>query len=180
MAFQAHIAIKGTRQGQFKGEGIQKARKDKWCPVLSFSQGISAPKDVATGQASGKRQWKPVKIIKEWGAASPQALLAAVTNEVLPTVNIEFTKTDATGKEYVYQTIALTNATLASIRRFSGGATPSATLEGDTERADAGSSRHTMANSTMECEEWTFTFQKIEVTDNDGKTSFGDDWAATT
>ena len=36
---------------------------------LSFKQ---VPRDIATGQASGKRMYKPVKIIKEWGAASPQ------------------------------------------------------------------------------------------------------------
>jgi hypothetical protein len=33
---------------------------------------VVAPRDLATGMASGKRQYAPVKIIKEWGAASPQ------------------------------------------------------------------------------------------------------------
>ncbi|MEP6982183.1 MAG: hypothetical protein ABI853_00885 [Sphingomicrobium sp.] len=33
---------------------------------------VVAPRDSATGMASGKRQYAPVKIIKEWGAASPQ------------------------------------------------------------------------------------------------------------
>ena len=28
-------------------------------------------RDLATGQASGKRQHKPVHVVKEWGAASP-------------------------------------------------------------------------------------------------------------
>ena len=28
-------------------------------------------RDVATGQASGKRQHKPISVVKEWGAASP-------------------------------------------------------------------------------------------------------------
>src|SRR5215472_464779 len=101
MAFQAHVSIKGKKQGQFKGEGIQDKRKDKWIPVLSFAQEVVSPRDLATGQASGKRQWKPVKITKEWGAADPQIFAACVTNEVLPEVVFEFTKTNPSGEEYV-------------------------------------------------------------------------------
>jgi type VI secretion system secreted protein Hcp len=168
MAFQAHIAVKGKKQGQFKGEGIQDKRKDKWMPVLSFSNGIVSPRDIATGQPSGKRQWAVVKITKEWGAASPQGLQACSTNEVLPEVDIEFTKTNPNGEEYVYQTITLTDATLSQIRRFTG------------DDNSESSSRHTSAEDTMEVEEWSFTFRKIEVADNDGKTSFMDDWSATT
>jgi hypothetical protein len=41
MAFQAHVSIKGNKQGQFKGEGTQDKRKDKWIPVLAFQMGYS-------------------------------------------------------------------------------------------------------------------------------------------
>jgi type VI secretion system secreted protein Hcp len=169
MAFQAHIAIKGKKTGQYKGEGIQDKRKDKWIPVLCFNNEIVAPRDAATGQASGKRQWKPVKVVKEWGAASPQALQSCSTNEVLTEVDLEFTKTNPNGEEYVYQTIKLTDATIAQVRRFTG-----------SEEGAEGTSRHSSAEDTMELEEWSFTFRKIEVEDKDGKTSFMDDWAATT
>lgn len=30
-----------------------------------------ASRDVATGQATGKRQWGPITIVKEWGSAPP-------------------------------------------------------------------------------------------------------------
>jgi len=33
---------------------------------------VKSPRDVATGQASGKRMHKPFIITKEWGASSPQ------------------------------------------------------------------------------------------------------------
>ena len=39
-------------------------------PALRFSFALASPRDAATGQASGKRQWKPVTIVKEWGAVS--------------------------------------------------------------------------------------------------------------
>ena len=169
MAFQAHIAVKGTKQGQFKGEGIQDKRKDKWMPVLSCNMGIKSPRDIATGQASGKRQYSPVTIVKEWGAASPQLLQACSTNEVLTEVNIEFSKTNKNGEEYVYQTIKLTNATVSDVQRYTG----------DDGTEGASSSKHTSAVDTMELEKVAFTFQKIEVSDNDGKTTYLDDWADT-
>ena len=31
-----------------------------------------APRDAASGMATGRRQYAPVRIVKEWGAASPQ------------------------------------------------------------------------------------------------------------
>ena len=45
MALQAWIAVKGTKQGQFKGEAAAAARRDKWMAVLAFTMvglGVSA------------------------------------------------------------------------------------------------------------------------------------------
>lgn len=39
---------------------------------LTSASYVIAPRDSATGMATGKRQYAPVKITKEWGAASPQ------------------------------------------------------------------------------------------------------------
>jgi hypothetical protein len=33
---------------------------------------VVSPRDSATGMATGKRQYAPIKIVKEWGAASPE------------------------------------------------------------------------------------------------------------
>jgi type VI secretion system secreted protein Hcp len=83
MAFQPYMSVKGARQGQFKGEALQQQRKDKWIPVLALNMSLKSPHDAATGQPSGKRQYEPVAIVKEWGAASPQGLTACATNENL-------------------------------------------------------------------------------------------------
>jgi type VI secretion system secreted protein Hcp len=168
MAYQARIKIKGTKQGQFKGEGIQTSAGQNWIPVLAFSNEVQSPRDIATGMASGKRQWSPVKIVKEWGASSPQALQACATNETLTEVDIEFIKVKDDGTEYTYQTLTLSNASLASVRRFTGNST-----------TGESSSRHTSATDTMELEEWSMTFQKIELDDKDASTSMADDWTTT-
>jgi type VI secretion system secreted protein Hcp len=172
MAFPGYLSVKGAKQGQFKGESTRPSRKD-WIPILAFDMSVESPRDAATGQASGKRQYKPVKITKEWGEASPQGLAACATNEVLSMVTLEFSRIDQDGKEYTYQTVKLTNATISGVFR-SKGEPP--------EVADVPSSdlhpEHSGSQDTHELEEWDFVFQKIEVTDNDGGTTFVDDWTA--
>ena len=170
MALQAWIAVKGSKQGQFKSETIAAKRRDKWMPVLAFTMGVTSPHDPASGQISGKRQHQPVTIVKAWGAASPQGLIAIAANEVLTEVDLEFTRASTIGEEVVYQTVKLSNASFSQIARFTDPADGTANT----------SSGPAVATDMLELERWSFTFQKIEVTDNDGKTTFDDSWSATT
>ena len=50
--------------------------------VSSSSYQIVSPRDVATGQSSGKRMHKPFVITKEWGAAPPQLSAMKPTYDV--------------------------------------------------------------------------------------------------
>jgi hypothetical protein len=52
------------------------------------------------------------------GAASPQILQAAATNEILTAVSLRFVPTTSTGVEETLQTITLTNATISEVRRY--------------------------------------------------------------
>ena len=105
--------------------------------------------------AAGKRMHSPVIFTKQWGAASPQLFQAAVTNEVLKSVLFEFLATDKAGKEHVFETVKLTNATVSDLRR---------SLD-----------EHT-AEGARGIDQVALVFQKIEIADNDGKTAAGDDW----
>jgi len=160
MAFPAFFTVKGSRQGQFKGEA-KEVRHVGWMTVVSFAMELQSPRDAATGQATGRRIWKPIKVVKEWDAASPQGLTACATNELLTEVIFEFNRTSENGEEYVFQTVKLTDATISDILRFTGepGGKP------------------TSWEHSEELEEWSFTFRKIEITDVDGATMFTDDWA---
>jgi len=171
MALQAWISVKGAKQGQFKGEATAAKRHDKWMPVLAFTMGVISPRDPASGLPTGKRQHQPLTIVKPWGAASPQGLTACASNEVLSEVAIEFTRQTTTGTEVVYQTVRLTNAGFSQVARFTG--RPDGA-------EDTPASGHSGTTDLMELERWAFTFQKIEVHDNDGNTSFDDTWTATT
>jgi type VI secretion system secreted protein Hcp len=160
MAYEFYITIEGTRQGKFKGESPRAAHKEK-IPGLQFSYGVQAPRDVATGMASGKRQHAPVVAVKEVGASSPQLFQACTTNEVLKSVLFEFVRTTKEGKEEVYFAIKLTNATVASVKQYT-----------------AGSAKHSDATDVHELEEAAFTFERVDMEHRVAKTSASDDWAA--
>lgn len=52
--------------------------------IQSFSWGVSSPRDVATGQSSGKRQHKPFTITKELDKSSPLLAKAVATGQHIP------------------------------------------------------------------------------------------------
>jgi type VI secretion system secreted protein Hcp len=137
VAIQAHggAAIKG-------GDGTQTT-----IDVLEFEQGIVSPRDVASGQASGKRQYKPIKIVKQVDASTPRLLQACATNEVLPTVQFVFRPPGASADQLK---VTLTDASCADLT--------------DT------------TVSSQELETIHFTFRKIVVEHLIGKTLFADDW----
>ena len=159
MAIQAYVKVKGAKQGQFKGGGVQKAASGAGIPVLRFASAATAARDLSSGTATGKRHWQPVRMTKQWDAASPQLLQALTTNEQLPSVVFEFFRPDTAGKEQLHYRITLQNAFVASI-------SSSLDLTGPTGAAYAG----------HELEEVEFTFQSILVEDVVGKTTASDDW----
>lgn len=158
MAYEFYVTIEGTKQGKFKGESVRE-RKAERLSGISFHYSVSSPRDVATGQASGKRQHQPVSFVKEWGAATPQLFQAAVTNEVLKTVLFEFVKTNENGEEYVFHTVKLTNASINQIDQY---------IDGEPEPP---------ADSRA-LERVALAFQRIEIQNADGKTMATDDWAS--
>lgn len=163
MAYEFYVTIEGTKQGKFKGESIREKHKEK-IAGLSYSHEINSPRDVASGQAAGKRQHFPIKITKEWGPATPQIFQALTTNEVLKSVLFEFIKTTPEGEETIYHTIKLVNATVSNVRQVTG--------KGES----AESSKTTSTWDTHELEEVSFTYQRIEVENKTGKTMAFDDW----
>ena len=163
MSFHAQVSIKGRKQGQFKGEGFQSKRGNKWIPILAFGYAVQSPRDLATGQATGKRQHKPVVVTKAWGAATPQLFQALTTNEILDSVDIEFFKVNPNGEEYLYHTVKLTNASIVEIKQY-------------TREYELESAGHPEGVDPVELEDVSFTFQKIEIENKDGKTTTVDDW----
>lgn len=152
-----YVTIKGSRQGSFKGE-LSGANHREQLAGLRFSLQVSAARDASSGQASGKRQYSTVLFTKEWGAASPQILSAMTSNEVLQNVDFEFVRTNPMGQEYIFETVRLTQASITGVRRYLG-------VPGDGDPVDP-----------RPLEDISLTFRKIEITNNEAKTAFSDDW----
>lgn len=117
-AQEFYVSITGVKQGPFKGEVTKKGLEGK-IAGLSFDYAVVSPRDVATGQATGKRQHKPIRIKKVWGASSTQLFTALTMNESLSAVVIDFFSTDQTGMVVLDHTIKLTNAFISSIEHNS-------------------------------------------------------------
>ena len=147
------VQVTGQIQGQFKGESTRKGFENKFMG-LSFDQEVVSPRDTATGQATGKRTFKPIRIKKAWGPASPQFYAALMKNELL-TVVMDFFATDASGLIVLDHTIKLSGA---SVARYTSSADVSTT-----------------APQTDVIE---LVYQQIEISDHRTKTSVTDSWVA--
>ena len=93
------LAVTGARQGSFSSTPI---------PISGVSHEIVSPRDPASGQASGKRQHKPLIIVKQLDKTTPLLLNALVSNENLTSVLIGLLRN---GQQVA--TIKLTNASIA-------------------------------------------------------------------
>jgi type VI secretion system secreted protein Hcp len=150
------LTIEGMKQGKIKGEPGLGER----ILVLRVSYEVTAPRDMATGQASGKRQHGQVLVVKDWGAASPQLLQALAQNETLKSVLIEFFRTGAGGQEEATEIMRLTDATISKMKM----------TVSDASSGDGPAGRL--------IDEVYLTFRKIEITHPAAKTIFSDDWLA--
>ena len=151
-----YVTIEGSKQGKLEGES-QLDRKSDRLTGISFHYAVSSPRDVASGQATGRRQHQPIVFTKQWGAASPQLFQALVTNEVLKSVAFEFVEPGVEGeKPTTFQTITLANAQVTQIEQY---------INGEPEPpADP-----------RALERISLSFQRIEITNVAGGTTAVDD-----
>ena len=154
------MRVKGNVQGDFKGESLSKAWQD-WIPSFSYNSELIAPRDIASGLATGKRMYKPITIVKEWGDATPQFYTALATNEILKLVEFDFVKKNMIGQEYVYFKITLTNALVSDTRMFKN-------MQVNTQNSGY--------NELPELQEVSFTFQSIKIESLHANVLFMDTW----
>jgi len=143
------VEVKGQHTGQFKGETNDTRHANQFA-AFRFHSTVTEPTSAATGQPSGRTQFDGVTITKAFGASDPQFINSAATAESL-SVKMHFVATRPDGSVKEYQTVTLTNALATKVER--------STIVLD----DA-------AKTNMFADEITFTFQKMELEDEDGHT----------
>jgi type VI secretion system secreted protein Hcp len=142
-------------KGSFKGSAVQKGREGA-VVVLAFEHTVTAPRDPASGQATGRRQHKPLVFTKGMDASSVAFHQALTNNEKLKEVVLEFWQASPKGTEVKAYTITLKNAFVSSVRQ----------LMPNKESA-----------SVQPYEEVSLTYESITWTFTDGGASTSDTWA---
>ena len=160
MALNSYLQLKGEKQGDIKGSVTQKGRAGK-IMVIAFNHEVQSPRDVATGQATGKRMHKPFVITKEIDKSSPLLYTALANNENIISWELQCFAAKSTGVEVNHYTVRLTNAKIVDIRSI-------------------------MLNNKVPenikmplMEEVGFVYEKIEWTWVDGGITATDDWLIT-
>lgn len=152
-AARVYAKVTARTQGVIAGDSTARGH-EHWIAGTGFDYEVVSPRDVATGQPSGKRQHRPVTLTAQWSAASPLLFQALVTNEVLTSVVFEFPAARADGAEVIAERITLTNASISDFRH---GLDPTAGNRVD---------------------RISFTFQKITIEDLLTARVAGDNWSA--
>lgn len=121
-------------------------------PVIEVRHTLVSPRDVQTGQATGKRRHEPITVVKEVDRSSPVLIHAWVRNDVLPTWKLDVLATDQFGRRRPAYTIELRGAAVSQVALT----TPEA--------------------PGLPHEAVSFVYQAITWTFHDGRTSATDDW----
>jgi type VI secretion system secreted protein Hcp len=147
-----YLKVKGSKQGDIKGDVTEKG-KEGLIKTISFSHEVTTPRDAATGQASGKRQHKPVTILKEIDKSTPLLMAALTKNENLSEVTLSIYRpsTKTAGTNELWYTIELKDVVISGI---------STSWDNDKKQSR---------------EEVSFTYQKIKWTFAEGNVTFEDD-----
>lgn len=168
MAEPVYLFAKGEKQGDFKSDFTVKHKMvEGGIPILTFANEVLAPRDIATGQASGRRQYKPLLFTKQLDSTSPMWWKAISENEKLTTVEFRFFRIQKTGQMEMYFKILLEGANLASMKMIQA------------TESEGGESAKTSAGAGIYAarEEISVTFEKITWEHLIAKKMATDDWA---
>ncbi len=161
MALQADLTLAGETQGNIEGENTQDQGRENTIVIIGFSHSINSPRDVAHGQATGKRQHKPITLTKEFDKSSPLLYQVLATNETINVFKLRFWRPSRKGAEEHYFTIELEDATISEIR------------------AEQLNSRYADNRVHREREHVSFTYRRITWTYEIGGITAMDDWNIT-
>jgi type VI secretion system secreted protein Hcp len=144
----AYIKIEGI-----DGESTRVGTKG-WIEISEFTHSVKSPRDAASGQATGRRQYEPIIIRKSIDKSSPLLAKAIATNQVIPSLTVEMYRESPTrsGRQEAYMRYELKNVMVSSFQQ--GGV--------DTD------------GNPME--EVSFNFEKVTWTYLPTNTTASDDW----
>lgn len=88
--------------------------------VFGFGHSVTIPTDPQSGQPTGTRVHRPLRIFKAFDNSSPRLYQALVTGELLPQVVVRFWRQNPSGALEHYYTIALEDALISDMTAAAG------------------------------------------------------------
>jgi len=76
----AYLSVRTKRAGELKGEASAKGHEN-WIEVHGFQFGVAASSAIGSGQATGRRQYKHLVVVKRLDSSSTSLLSALATND---------------------------------------------------------------------------------------------------
>ena len=168
MSYEGYGKCKFDKQGASAGTSPRDSHKDEF-PVLKFQYEVLAAFDVSTNKAKGKRQHKNIILTKEWDATTVQFWSACTSNEKISSFDISFFQKDKAGKDEHYYHFTLTDAHIVKIRYYTGT---------DSDEATGANAKSPGMYDTMELEDISISFRKIQVEHKLANKVAIDDWNA--
>jgi type VI secretion system secreted protein Hcp len=161
MAIDMFLEVEDTKAGKIKGEA-KKPQEDK-IVILNYIFHVDAPRDIASGAASGKRRHYPLRVTKLVDMSSPALFQALTTNSVIKKAILTVRRGTTTAGKFDDVIYTLTNGGVTNIET---GIDVGLTDDDDNE-----------ATQKRNTEVVEFTYQKIEIEHVISKITASDDWA---
>jgi type VI secretion system secreted protein Hcp len=126
MALPAYMRIVGTKQGEITkdasspesvGSNHEKTHVDQ-IKVLAFDHTVEVPRDAISGQTTGLRVHKALRITKQFDKTSPLLMEALTTGEILTEVETFWYRAQPEGGQQLYYRIGLENARIIRIHDY--------------------------------------------------------------
>ena len=106
------MTVVGKIQGQFTGEN-----NTTRIEVTGFEFELNSPRDLSTGQATGRRIRMPIMVQKLTSPSSIQFFKALTTNEQITSVTLEVYRPSASGSSSLDYKIVLNNASISYFKQ---------------------------------------------------------------
>jgi type VI secretion system secreted protein Hcp len=156
--------VSAALNAYFKADGISgDSTRTGWQDYLEvngFSHEVIAPIDAQSGQATGKRQHKPFKILKEISKNSPQFETFLISGRPIANAELKLLRASQTGQEENYYIYKFKGVRIISVRDWMAN------------NNDPNAVRY------PHLQEITFVYQSIEWQSLPDGTSALDDWSA--
>ena len=116
-----YMSVEGTNQGLISSNASpgNEGHEDE-ITVFGFGHSVTIPTDPQTGQPTGQRTHRPLRIFKTFDNSSPRLYQALVTGERLTEVVIRFWRQNPSGAMEHYYTIALEDVNISDITAAAG------------------------------------------------------------